>query len=281
MSFFYMYSATGQLSKISIEEFASEKKESEEEKKRNAKTKNISTYMDLNNKYGRGYTILEVKNMISLVKDTIIKAKEKITPAVVRITSGKLKKILAENMAKSNKVKYDAAKKKEAESKSTIVINKGRDSSGSSTISEARKAELIEKKKQEEKLNIDILTEAKELFNSTEQDLKDTEMILADTLVSKSIDEVANFYDFCNQAFKPPQLTDDEIKKQLDKMYQDNDKDLPYIDENTYKYYYYSGIEVIENVMFVKKHLKSIKDDVQTFNNTFQSDIERIKGIYA
>lgn len=286
MSFFYMYSATGQLDKILIEEFVDingtgtgkSNKETEEEKKNNAKTRNIQAYTDLNNKYGRGYTILEVKNVVSMVKEAMAKARVRLTPAVKRIQVANVKKTLAENMAKSNKSKYDAEIAKEKESKSKILVSNGRGSTGDE---EAKRAALLAEKKQSEEVNIKILLDAKIIYNSLEDDIRDTETLVSDMLVSRASDEVINFYNFCKEAFNPPELTADQIEKQKGKMYQGTDKNIQYIADDTYQYYYYNSKPVIDDVIYVKKNLKTMKEDITEFNKSFDDTLAWIKSVYA
>lgn len=286
MSFFYMYSATGQLDKILIEGFVDingtgtgkSTTETEEDRKQKAKMKNLQAYTDLNNKYGRGYTILEVKNMISIVKDSMVKARERLTPIVPIIQSARSKKTLSENMAKSNKDKYDAEIEKEKESKSMVLVSSGR---GSSYSSSGSVEAIMAQKKKNEEINLQILDDAKKYYNSIEQEIKEIEIIVGDTLVSRASDEVVNFYNFCKEAFNPPELTEAQIEKQKDKMYQGTDKNIQYIADDTYQYYYYNSKPVIDDVLFVNKNLKSVREDINSFNKSFDDQIAYIKSVYA
>lgn len=293
MNFFYMYSATGEFKKVMIENYeeptaADEAKirkdieadmeknkpppppsppETEEDKKNKRKLQNMLNSSTLAKKYGRGFTVLEVQNMVGYVKEAVLKAKQRIDFALVYVAYANKKRDNAENMAQANKIKYTQMASK---SKMNGSIGRG---GGSSFALYDREPEKIE--------NLKLQVQAKELMEKVEPFLREAEGFMNDSMVVRYSGEVEAFTSFCKNAFNPAILSDEEINNNLEKWRTSTDPDLQYIDENNYKYYFYNSYSIASKITFVKENIAKIRKDVDDVLQKYDSDIARITAVYT
>ena len=295
MNFFYMYSATGEFKKVMIENYeepfkpsaADEAKvrkeveadmeknkppptppppETEEDKKNKRKLQNMQNSSALAKQYGRGFTILEVQNMVGYVKDAVLKAKQRIDFALVYVAYANKKRDNAENMAKANKLKYTQMASK---SKMNGSVGRG----GSSAVLYDKEPDKIE--------NLKLQAQAKELMEKVEPYLKEAEGFMNESMVIRYAGEVEAFTSFCKNAFNPQILSEEAINNQLETMRASTDPDLQYIDENTYKYYFYSSYTIASKITFVKENIAKIRKDVDDVLQKYDADVERITAVYT
>ena len=290
-----MYSANGEFKKMIIENFqgasttatADEEKmkkeieadieknkpppppETEEDKKNKRKLKNMQNSSELAKKYGRGFTILEAQSMVNYVKEAVLKAKMRIDFALNFVNIAIKKRLIAEVMSQSNKMKYTTMAQK---SKMNSSVSRGGGGGASAAVID-KEPDKVE--------NLKLLTEAKALMEKVEPFLREAEVIMNDSIVVRYAGEVEAFTSFCRNAFNPPALSEEAINNQLEKFRTETDPDLQHIDESTYKYYYYSASSIANKIAFVKDNIVKIRKQVDDVSQKHDGDVARITEVYT
>lgn len=106
--------------------------------------------------------------------------------------------------------------------------------------------------------------------------VKDAESVMNDQMTQKMMDSLEGFREFCVKAFNPPDVSEGNIPSIVDQLKNSIDPDETFITDSNYKYYYYKGYLVAQDVKYVKANmakLRGFKENYESQGNTDMSEI--------
>jgi hypothetical protein len=288
--------------------------ETEEDKQNKRKIENIKGADELRKKFGRSYLGREAEDLADNLKEPIKKVKSKVEEGVKILNEVEDIKQRALKIAKDNKDELDrikAAKEKAEREKRELeerVAKDKKDAQDRKDKLERDKQNGVERfwqplislsETQIEKFyggavgngtvavklnavdtTVKLYESAKEPLTKIDDIAKDIDLLMTDKLFARYMDALSDFNTFCEKAFNPPSISDDNIPGTVSQLKGTLDATMTFITDANYKYYYYNVYLVAKDVKYVKSNIEKIRNAKSSFDSQSGSDINTIRASF-